>query len=83
MVITNDMLPSRQWHIKDGKLTYRPFQETVFECSTTLKVEKTWARTISFPLSLLASWTVYLNLPNYLSLKARMILSRTWSGIQA
>jgi hypothetical protein len=50
MVITNVMLPTRHWHIKDGKLTYRPNQETVFECSTTLKAEKTWARTISFPL---------------------------------
>jgi hypothetical protein len=50
MVITNDMLPSRLWRIKDGKLTYQPFQETIFECSATLKVEKTWASTISFPL---------------------------------
>ncbi len=50
LVITEDMLPSRHWYIRDGRLTYKPHQETVFQCSTTLKEERTWLRTISFLL---------------------------------
>jgi hypothetical protein len=50
MVITEDMLPSRNWYIRDGKLIYKPHRETIFQCSTTLKEERTWLRTLSFPL---------------------------------
>jgi hypothetical protein len=44
------LLPTRHWGLKDGKLLYKPHQETVFQCSSTLKEEKSWLRTISFPL---------------------------------
>jgi hypothetical protein len=50
LVVTEDMLPTRHWHIRDGQLIYKPQQETVFKASSTLKEEKTWLRTISFPL---------------------------------
>jgi hypothetical protein len=50
LVITKEWLPSRHWQIKDGRLTYQPFQETIFECSATLRAEKAWVRTLSFPL---------------------------------
>jgi hypothetical protein len=50
LVVTEDMLPTRHWHIRDGQLVYKPHQETVFRTSSTLKEEKTWLRTISFPL---------------------------------
>jgi hypothetical protein len=50
LVITRDWLPSRHWQIRDGRLTYQPFQEAIFECSTTLKAERAWSRTLSFPL---------------------------------
>jgi hypothetical protein len=50
LVVTEDMLPTRHWHIRDGQLIYKPHQETVFQTSSTLKEEKTWLRTISFPL---------------------------------
>jgi hypothetical protein len=50
LVITEEMLPSRHWYIRDGRLTYKPHQETIFQCSSTLKEERTWLRTISFPL---------------------------------
>jgi hypothetical protein len=50
LVVTEDMLPTRHWYIRDGKLLYKPHQETMFQCSSTLKEEKTWLRTISFPL---------------------------------
>ncbi len=50
LVVTEDMLPTRHWYLRDGKLLYKPHQETMFQCSSTLKEEKTWLRTISFPL---------------------------------
>jgi hypothetical protein len=50
LVITEEMLPSRHWYIRDGKLIYKPHQETIFQCSSTLKEERTWLNTISFPL---------------------------------
>jgi hypothetical protein len=50
LVVTEEMLPSRHWYIKEGSLIYKPHQETIFQCSSTLKEEKTWLRTISFPL---------------------------------
>jgi hypothetical protein len=50
LVVTEEMLPSRHWYIREGRLIYKPNQETIFQCSSTLKEEKTWLRTISFPL---------------------------------
>jgi hypothetical protein len=50
LVVTEEMLPSRHWYIRDGRLIYKPHQETIFQCSSTLKEEKTSLRTISFPL---------------------------------
>jgi len=50
MTFTEDMLPSRSWHIRDGKLIYRPQQEVIFQCSSTQKEEKTWLRSLTFPL---------------------------------
>jgi len=50
LVVTEDMLPTRHWHIRDGQLIFKPQQEIVFKASSTLKEEKTWLRTISFPL---------------------------------
>jgi hypothetical protein len=41
---------SRNWYIRDGKLIYKPHRETIFQCSTTLKEERTWLRTLSFSL---------------------------------
>ena len=31
MTYTEDMLPSRNWHLKDGKLIYRLQQEVIFQ----------------------------------------------------
>jgi hypothetical protein len=50
MTFTEDMLPSRNWHIRDGKLIYKPQQEIIFQCSTNRKEEKTWLRNLTFPL---------------------------------
>ncbi len=50
MTFTEDMLPSRSWHIRDGKLIYKPHQEIIFQCTTTQREEKTWLRTLTFPL---------------------------------
>ncbi len=66
LVITRDWLPSRFWQIRDSRLTYQPFQEVIFECSTTLKAERAWSRTLSFPLkpvSLVDSLTDPFKLP--------------------
>jgi hypothetical protein len=48
-VITKDWLLSRLWQIRDSKVTYQPFQEVIFECDATLKPERIWSRTLSFP----------------------------------
>jgi len=50
MTFTEDMLPSRNWHIRDGKLIYKPQQEIIYQCSTTQREEKTWLRNLTFPL---------------------------------